>query len=299
MIDHLRAMAIFAKVAEMGSFRAAAKALKLSPSVISHHISQLEERLDTALLYRSTRKISLTDAGTQLFEASENMLDAAQTGLNAIQKQTDQPTGRLSLAVTGAVFENPPFVDHLAGFAKRYPKIAFSISFSDQKKDLIGSSFDAAIRVGWLEDSQYKSRKLCEIERVLVTAPAYLADKPMPKLIHDLEAWDWVKLAQVPINRQLTNTAGDTPQFAPHIAIEVDSVAALVQMALNAMGVASVPRSTVNDYLLDGRLIALSPDWDLMAPGAYLVWPNNAANESLTRRFVDFMVDAMSTAGRQ
>ena len=296
MIDNLRAMAIFSKVVEMGSFRAAANALKLSPSVVSHHISQLEERLDTALLYRSTRKISLTDAGTQLFEASGNMLAAAQTGLNALQKQSDQPTGRLNLAVAGAVFENPPFVDHLADFAKKFPKIEFSISFSDQKKNLIGSIFDVAIRVGWLEDSRYKSRKLCEIERVLVTAPAYLADRPMPKSILDLASWDWIKLSQFPISKQLTNTTGDTPHFTPNIAIEVDSVSALVQMALKGMGVASVPRSTVRHHLLNGRLIALSPDWDLMAPGAFLVWPNNASNDGLTRRFVDFMVDAVSSA---
>lgn len=294
MIDQLRTMAIFRMVVEAGTFRAAAKALNLSPSVVSHHVSQLEDHLGTALLYRSTRKISLTDDGAELFEASRKMIEAAEAGLDAIQKRSDQPAGRLRLAVTGAVFENPPYIDHLIAFAKQYPKVDLSISFSDQKIELIGSSFDAAIRIGWLEDTQYKARKLCEIERAMVTAPAYLAGKAMPKSLHELATWDWIELAQIPIAKQLINKKGEIPSINPGTSMEVDSVAALCQMAINGMGVACVPRFLVKSELHDGLLIALSPNWDLMAPGAYVVWPNNASDDSLTLRFVHFLAERMS-----
>jgi len=289
-------MAIFAKVAEAGSFRAAAKALDLSPSVVSHHISRLEEHLGTALLYRSTRRVSLTDNGAELFASAKAMVEAAEAGLDAIRVRSDQPAGRLRIAVAGAVFENPPYIDHLVGFAKRYPKVELSISFSDQKVELIGSSFDAAIRIGWLEDSRYKARKLCEIERAVVVAPGYLAGKPMPKALRDLEAWDWIKLAQIPVSRQLIDIRGEVPPFNPHVAAEVDSVAALSNLAISGIGLACVPRFLVRSELHDGRLIALSPDWELQPASVYAVWPNNVAADSLTMRFVHFLVESLSQA---
>ncbi len=293
MFDHLRAMAVFWKVAETGSFRAAAKALGLSPSVVSHHVSSLEAHLGTALLYRSTRRLSLTEDGAELFAASGNMVSAAQAGLDAIRKRADQPSGRLRVAAAGAVFQSPPHFDHLMAFAKEFPKVDLSISFSDQKIELIGSIYDVALRVGWMEDSQYKARKLAELSRVLVASPDYLATKAVPKQIHDLSDWAWIKLAMFPVSRQLINRAGEAPSINPETALEVDSVMALCAAARHGMGVAAVPRTLVTADLRDGRLVALSPNWELMPIGVYAVWPNNAAPEGLSVRFVRFMAQQM------
>ena len=107
MIDQLRAMAIFQAVAEAGSFRQAAAKLRLSPSVVSHHITQFEARLGTPLLYRSTRRISLTEAGTDLLRASQQMSRAAQEGLAAINRRVSQPQGRLSITVNTSAANRP------------------------------------------------------------------------------------------------------------------------------------------------------------------------------------------------
>lgn len=287
MMDQFKAMAVFRKVVETGTFRGAAKALDLSPSVVSHHITQLEANLGTALLYRSTRRISLTSDGHRLFDASTKMVEAAQAGLDAIRSHTEQPSGRLKVAVTGAVFESPPYVDHIVAFARAHPKVDLSISFSDQKIELIGSIFDAAVRIGWLDDSRYKARKLCEIGRSLVASRDYMQDRKPPKTIEDLDTFDWIKLTQLPVNKQLINKSGDVPTVRPKIAIEVDSVAALRRMALSGMGVAAIPRFLIASDIIDGRLIELKPHWDLMSAAAYIVWPNNVAETSLTVRFVD------------
>ena len=290
MMNQFKAMAVFRKVVETGTFRAAAKSLGLSPSVVSHHVSQLEANLGTALLYRSTRRISLTSDGHRLFDASTKMFEAAQAGLNAIRDRAEQPSGRLKVAVTGAVFESPPYVDHLAAFAKAHPKVDLSVSFSDQRIDLIGSAFDAAIRIGWLDNSRYKTRKLCDIGRALVASPDYLAGKISPRRIEDLASLDWIKLAQLPLAKQLVNKSGEGTAISPKIAIEVDSVAALRRMAMAGMGVAAVPRFLVAPQIMEGRLIELKPHWDLMPASAYIVWPNNVAENSLTVRFVEFLV---------
>ena len=99
MIDELRALAIFAKVVEAGSFRTAANILKLSPSVVSHHVAQLEERVGVALLYRSTRRLSLTYEGEKLFISAEAMLSAAEKGFNSVAYHATEPTGKLNLTV--------------------------------------------------------------------------------------------------------------------------------------------------------------------------------------------------------
>ena len=289
MMDQFKAMAVFRAVVETGSFRGAAKALDLSPSVISHHITQLETKLGAALMYRSTRKLSLTSDGHRLFDASTKMVEAAQAGLDAIRGRVEQPSGRLKVAVTGAVFENPPYVDHIVAFAKAHPKVDLSVSFSDQKIELIGSVFDAAVRIGWLDDSRYKTRKLCDISRVLVASQDYLQDRRLPKKVEDLELFDWIKLAQFPVNKQLINKSGDVPTIRPRIAIEVDSAAALRRMVLAGMGVAAIPRILVAPDIINGRLTELKPRWDLMSAGAYAVWPNNVSETSLTIRFVNFL----------
>ena len=289
MFDQFKTMAVFRKVVETGTFRAAAKALDLSPSVVSHHISQLEANLGTALLYRSTRKISLTSDGHRLFDASNKMVEAAQAGLDAIRSRTERPSGRLKVAVTGAVFENPPYFDHIVAFARAHPGVDLSVSFSDQKIELIGSVYDAAVRIGWLDDSRYKTRKLCDVGRALVASPDYLQGRKLPKSVEDLSTLDWIKLAQFTVNKQLVSKSGDVPTVRPRIAIEVDSAAALRRMALSGMGVAAIPRVLVASDIIDGRLVELKPRWDLMPAGAYVVWPSNVSETSLTLRFVNFL----------
>ena len=99
MIDELRAMAIFAETVKQGSFRGAAKVLHLSPSVISHHVSTLEKKVGTALIYRSTRKLSLTHEGEVLYKHASIMLEQAQTGLSKIIPDTLEPTGKLTITM--------------------------------------------------------------------------------------------------------------------------------------------------------------------------------------------------------
>lgn len=287
-------MAVFWKVAETGSFRAAAKALEISPSVVSHHVSGLEAQLGTALLYRSTRRLSLTEDGAALFAASGAMVEAAQSGLDAIKRRGDLPSGRLRVAAAGAVFQSPPHFDHLVAFAKAFPKVDLSISFSDQKIELLGSAFDVALRIGWLEDMQYKARKLTELTRVLVAAPDYLATRPVPRSISDLADWAWIKLMQVPIGRQLANRSGETPPIIPRTGLEVDSVLALCAAARHGMGVAAVPRVLVAEDLRDARLTALSPAWELAPVAVYAVWPNNVADDGLPVRFSRFLAERMT-----
>lgn len=287
MIDDLRAMAVFAKTVEMGSFRAAAKELQLSSSVVSHHVSQLESRLGVALLYRSTRQLSLTHHGAQLFESVKAMLAAAETGLNAMARQSQEPSGTLRITVP-AFFSRGTLLEDIAAFAQAFPKVLLSINFSDVKQDLIQEGIDLAIRIGQLQDSALKSKKLFDVRRKLVVAPHYRSGRAV-EAPQDLAQWDWIGLSMRPDFKTLSNAAGETCKIEYQPRISVDSIDAVCQLAIAGLGLATPPAFMVEDAIAAGRLIDPLPGWQVEALGAYAVWPANAARESLTLRLIRFL----------
>jgi DNA-binding transcriptional LysR family regulator len=203
MLDRLRAMAVFAKTVECGSFRGAAKALDLSPSVVSHHISQLEAALGVALLYRSTRRFSLTNDGEQLFNAARTMVEAAELGLNHAASRALEPSGHLSITAP-AVLISGPLAEDLAAFARAYPKVTLAIRATETTIDLIRGGVDLAIRASASpQDSRLKCKKLFTILRVLVASRAYLGSRTDPKTPNELAALDWIRLSARPAEVRL------------------------------------------------------------------------------------------------
>ena len=193
MLDHLRQIAIFAKTVDHGSFRAAARALGLSPSVVSHHVAQLEERLGTALLYRSTRKLSVTEDGRRLLDAAHKMINAAEAGLQAVAGRGRQLSGVLNVTAP-AVLAQSALVDRIALFLTMHPNVRLELDFSDTRREVIGAGIDVAIRMGWLRDSALKSRKLYDVRRRLVASTDYLTERTVPRSPNDLQEWGWLDL---------------------------------------------------------------------------------------------------------
>lgn len=288
MIDELRALAIFAKVVEAGSFRSAATTLKLSPSVVSHHIAQLEERLGVALLYRSTRRLSLTHEGEQLFISAKAMLSAAEQGLNSVAYHAEEPTGKLTLTVP-AMLTKSPLVDDIAEFAKAFPKIALSINFSDLQQDLIREGIDLAIRIGNLKDSGLKSKRLFTLTRKLVISPTLMSESPTPRQPQDLLKWDWIGFKVRPHTKKLINQKGNTflIDFEPRII--VDSMEAVCQFAIAGLGLATPPAFCVAEDIAQGYLVEPLPKWQAESLPVYVVWPPNVSKESLTFRLIAFL----------
>ncbi|AZZ92041.1 LysR family transcriptional regulator [Hahella sp. KA22] len=288
MIDDLRALAVFAKTVEAGSFRAAASALSLSPSVVSHHISGLETRLGVALLYRSTRRLSLTSEGERLFDHAKTMLAAAEAGLNAIAEQAAEPTGRLSITAP-AVLARGPFTEDVAAFALAYPRVSLCINYSDIRQDLIRDGIDLAIRIGAMPDSALKSKKLFDLTRRLVASPHYLQSRATPSKPEDLLDWEWIGLKMRPNHKLLYNAAGECHRIDYSPRITVDSIDAVCQLAAAGLGLATPPAFLVEEDLRVGRLCDPLPGWNVDALGVYALWPPNAARESLTYRFIQFL----------
>jgi DNA-binding transcriptional LysR family regulator len=294
MLDQLRSLAVFAKVAELGSFRAAARALSLSPSVVSHHIGELERRLSLPLLYRSTRRIALTPDGEILVAAAREMVDAAERGLDAASGRSPAPRGALRLTVPAFLAETG-LPRHLAAYAAKHPNVRLMVSFTDAPRDLLRDGLDLAIRVGKLDDSTHRTRKLAAMRRVLVASPRYVAARRPVAAPRDLATWDYVQLSSRPAAITLASPGKAHPvsiAFTPRLS--VDHAAALRELVIAGAGVAALPEAMVRADLAHGRLVEVLAGWQLPILGVYAIWPSTAQRATLTLGFLDFMASRVA-----
>ena len=299
MLNQLRQIAIFAKTVDHGSFRAAAHALRLSPSVVSHHVTQLEQQLGTALLYRSTRKISLTPDGERLLAAAHLMIDAAEDGLRAVANQAQQPSGVLRVTAP-AVLAQSGLVTKFAEFAIAYPNVQLSLDFSDVRRELIGDGFDVAIRMGWLKDSSLMARKLFDVRRRLVAAQTYLESRPDPVSPGELSDWDWLELAPVWSKKPEFRKAGRRVAVSrPPSHISVNDAHALHTLTRAGAGLAIVPEFLVEPDITAGTLRYVLPEWTVNSVGVFAVWPANAPRDGLVKHFVGFIADSTDKGALQ
>lgn len=289
MIDDLKAIAIFAETVRRGSFRAAAEALSLSPSVVSYHISQLEQDVGNALLYRSTRKLSLTSEGQVLFDYAVSMLAAAEKGLGLVSANRPTPVGALRITAPTSLTRGP-LAEKFAAFSLAYPSIKLDIHYSDKRHDLIAEGIDLAIRVGTMADSSLKSRQLGTMKRKLVCSPAYFASRKAPQEPGDLADWHWIKHGMLPMQRRFVKD-GVVVDVSYSSHVSVNSVDALAQLSILGLGLSTPPTLFVADAIEKGQLREVLPDWCVQPIPLYAVWPNNVSSQSNVRLFLDYLAD--------
>jgi len=281
MIDDLRAITFFVKTIELGSFRECAKHFNLSPSVISQQISALEQKHGVTLLYRTTRKLSLTDEGEAFFLQAQKMVQAAHGAINTLSQNSETPSGKINLTMPAGLI-NAPLMFKIGEFAQQHPQINLDIQFTDRRVDLIDEGIDIAIRVGKLKDSSLMSRKIGVIKRKLVCSKTYLKDRKLPRHPHELSNWHWIKMKMMPPLRTLLDKSGkvcDIP-FSPQI--EVDNVDAMAQMSRMGLGLSTPPEYLISDDFKNQTLVEILPEWQPTSMEIYAVWPENGQRRTLT-----------------
>jgi DNA-binding transcriptional LysR family regulator len=290
MLDQLRALGVFVKVVESGSFRAAAQALKLSPSVVSHHVSALEERLGIALLYRSTRKLALTPEGQRLYEMASKMVTSAETALAAADLNCQMHRGTIRLTVPIALATGPLTVS-LAKFASLFPQVRLVLHFTDTRKNLIEDGYDLNIRMGWPEQSSLEMQKLFEVPRRLVASPDYIEGQKRAAQPADLASWKWIHFEPRPRSVELTHPELGVEKVWGTDQITVDASPAMLHLAICGAGLATLPDFMVDEAIAAGRLAEVLPQWRLPSPGVYAVWPKNAPRTGLTLKLVKHLIE--------
>lgn len=290
MIEKLRSIAIFATVVEQGSFRAAAQHLGLAPSRVSQAVSDLEADLAVTLLYRSTRRLSLSNEGRVLHDKARAMLDAAESGLDAISSLSEDPRGELRITAPAFVTQTG-LMDAFAAFCAQHPNILLRFSFSDHPHNLIKEGFDLGIRAGRREDSELLTRKIGGTKRQLVASPSYVGSKPAPSHPRDLEHWDWIRFAMRSDQTHFRSKDGETTAVLGKASLSVDSAVALYEFAVRGMGLATIPEHLARLALERGELVPVLPEWPLDPLSLYAMWPDRSRRENLTLLFVRFLAE--------
>lgn len=274
-------MAIFAKTIDHGSFRGAASELHLSPSVVSHHVSQLEGHLGVALMYRTTRKLTLTREGERLLAATRNMLDAVEGELQDLSASSGEPSGELRLTLPSVLTESD-LMTQIADFTAKYPRVGMSLDFSDTRRELIDNRFDIAIRMATNSKNSATSRRLFTVRRKIVASKAYLATKPKIQKLEDLEQLDWIRLEPVHGSvLTMQTTDGRTRNIKVQSGLSTNDARSLYRFACSNVGLAIVPEFLADADVKAGHMTWVMPEWEVPTLDVFAVWPANAPKHGL------------------
>jgi DNA-binding transcriptional LysR family regulator len=291
----LVAMAAFARVVEAGSFTAAARDLGLSTPVVSKRIGQLEHELGTRLLYRTTRKLSLTEAGTAFYQHCARLVEEAKLAEEAVAQLNDAPRGllRVTAPVTLGAYQVAPIIP---SFLARYPEVNIDMVLNDRIVDLAEEGFDLAIRLTASPQPNLVARRLITTNRVVCAAPDYWARHGKPQAPSDLSHHNCILYASLPTqNEWVFNGPGGEEHVQVSGNYLVNSSEALREAAVGGLGVIRLSSLTLNREIAAGRLETalddyVSPDTDIYA--MYL--PNRYLSKK-TRVFIDFLADWYAT----
>ncbi len=290
-MDTLGAMRAFRQVVAAGGFAAAGRQLGRATSSVSRQVAELEASLGVSLLNRTTRSVSLTEAGETYHAHAVRILDDIAAARLAVTKADDKPTGVLRVTVPTAV-GHEVITSTLPGFLDCFPGIRVVLSATDSLVDLFDERVDVAVRVGRLRDSSLVAAKVAESRRVCVASPAYLAVHGTPAHPEDLRDHNCLTYRGHPGS----NTwAFHGPAGAVKVAVTgnmfILSANALATAAAAAIGVVALPDWSIGSDLRSGRLRVILPDYKLVpaASPIYVVYPSTRHVAPKVRAFIDHL----------
>ncbi|ELY6371409.1 LysR family transcriptional regulator [Cronobacter sakazakii] len=288
MFKQLQDMALFALVAETGSFTAAAQKAGLPKSSVSQRISQLEAHVGLRLLNRTTRKLSLTFAGEHYLVHCREMLDASERADLAIQRLRDNPSGRLRITSPAGI--GATLLAHMnAEFLAKYPDITLEVFISDDVRDLVMEGFDVALRTGKPQDSSLIGRKIGHCPRYLLASPAYLARHPA--LTHPSQLVDHRVIVHRAWSEWLLQRDRELYRCHLNQMHQTDNLLYARESALAGAGITLLPAFLLDDSLAEGALVNVLPEWTVTGNDLYLVYPGRKLNAPALVSYINFALE--------
>ncbi len=289
-LDRLTSLEVFTKVASTGSFSAAGRAMGLSQTMVTKHIAALEARLGIKLLHRSTRRLSLTEAGRNYLDACARVLADIETADNAVAADRFEPKGMLRLNVP-VTFGERQVAPLLPEFACRYPRVTVELGLNDRLVDLAEEGWDLAIRIGNLADSSLIARRLAPCRMMVCAAPSYLEARGRPRTVAELARHNclgYTLSRWLLADRWLFGADGKVA-VAVSGNLRANNGDALRAAAAAGQGVIYQPTFIVADDLRAGTLVALEMDHPTVAAGIHAVFLPEPHPAAKVRAFIDFL----------
>ncbi len=300
-MDTLVSMRTFRSVAELGSFVAASERLNLSPAMTSKHVMHLEAKLSVRLLNRTSRKVSLTEAGSAYLVQLVQTLDALDEAEASISQSATTPKGtlRLSAPVWAA---SQVFAEVLAGYCEQHPDVDLEIDLSGRFVDVVDEAYDLVLRVSDSPGDQFITRRVARVDFYLVAAPSYIAQHPPVEDVADLAKHSLLWYQGLPkdlsslnnwrarLNSTSTPVDSKKPRQSMPVAPKLISAneSLLREAALQAMGIAALPHWMINEDITQGRL---QPIVDAgFTVNLQAIYPSRKYLSSKVRTFLDYLV---------
>ena len=284
----------FVRSAELGSFSAAARRMSLTPGGVSKNVAKLEASLGVRLFHRSTRSLSLTEAGERFLAEVSSGLESIQAAVSQASGASEQPAGTLKVAMAMA-FGRRYILPMLSEFLDLYPSIKPDWRFDNRQVDLVGEGFDIAIGGGIDLAPGVVVRELAKVHLVLAASPKYLQRKFVPQVPSDLYQLDALLRFSQSTHRttpwHLKTLAGDQATIELPPRITLNDPEALCEAAVAGLGVAQVPVPHVLHHFESGELVRVLPDWYTEKGTLSLYFSAKKHMPAKTRVFIDFIVE--------
>ncbi|GEM78010.1 LysR family transcriptional regulator [Vibrio superstes] len=265
---------LFSQVIELGSFSKVAEENNLTNSVVSKRIARLEEDVGAQLLYRTTRKLSLTEAGKTLWHKAKNVTQATQEAKDAVSGFGESISGHLKMSVP-TISGDLILADAIAEFCNLHPGLSVDMSLDNRFVDLISGGYDLVIRTGYLEDSSLIARHIIDSQWVVCASPSYIAKHGKPIKPIDLTEHNCLQYAYQTTGASEWEFKGDKGNYIVKVSgsFSTNNATALRKSALGGHGIAYVPRCLVYHDFRNGQLVDIFPDLVGKKLGIYAVYP--------------------------
>jgi len=289
-MQSLTDIAIFVKVVELSSFTAAADALEMSQPVVSKSVTRLEEKLGARLLNRTTRRLSLTEAGSELYRRSVRALEEIENAELEVARFQTEPRGTLRVSAPMS-FSILHLGSAIQPFLDRNPGVTLELTLDDRQVDLVEEGFDVAIRIGRLQESSLVARKITPCRQVLCAAPSYLAKRGTPMQPEDLLEHNCIVYSFLANAREwrLIDAAGELHVVPINGSIHSNNGLVNRAAAVAGAGIVQLPTFYIGDQLRSGELKPILCQFRPPDIAVYAVYPERRNLTPKVRAFVDFL----------
>ncbi|MGR5136208.1 LysR family transcriptional regulator [Vibrio jasicida] len=296
-MDRLEAMNVFVTIVERGSLSAAAEHLDLSRTKVTRYLGELEKWMDTRLLHRTTRSLSLTSAGKETLEIARELL-ALEESLSGIRNQNRvNLKGQLRITASYSIVSSF-LIDAITSFVEQWPDVAIDIVSTDETVNLVDSRIDLAIRITNELPDNIVAKQIGECRSVICASPKYIEQKGTPLNAQDLGHHNCLSFSYFGRSEWIFSGPNGDGSVSIKGNISANTPEVLLAAALNGNGISLQPFPTVKDLITEGKLIQLLPEWHPKTLGVHAIYGTRKQVTPLLRAFIDHLSTSMSESKR-